>query len=1043
MMNKTPVSILVHPSKDCAYTKENLLNPLYNLVKNRYISGFVSADWYSDDLLKNVNPHSVIIQYNESLTDVMATNIKRYKHAVSTIKLVIVLDSKVDVIGNTKLIKLLNLADIIITNPDDVTDLSSLTGKTIFNMRPESDADFMFMWTGNQDYFTPNRDDKNNGETVIVSSIEEMHTIPFGKNIILNSSRTSVSPDLFNGVSSACVIHNAMFPVYGTFTPVDDNLAESIANKAKTVNSSNILTNELSGPVIHFNADDLQKIGYPLLTFSHDDSAIREWGYRAIQAGIKLYVKTDTYVVADSINITESDDKRIFNKPDSANDTFKLTAELFGALSRIEVALYGSNYIVPAPKEGTYKEWYSLFDNRTKGDFLITNDTVLHVIEYTKSELDALKLTLDSLKDQSFTGDILFVDTTDDSETVLTLNSEESYITSDADSVKDIIAKYDFVTFPAVGDVYTPDAVASLLMGLKTNPNHYIAYADEDTLMDNGDRVNPIFKPAFDYERLLATNYMTGLVMYRHTDKLSGVNNDFKKSKMYHYNLIASYNTADYVLKIDRILTSTVPHDITFNIKATLAALSNAKRNAMVHDLYSGSTMRDIRSIQYGTIEDEEITSCASYIISDGDLKKLNEAINSTITDSKSLGIICYLGIDKKAISAIYKLAASKGATVYCDFNGSFGSLYKIVNDAKHKNVAIIDSSVGGRKNDWLPKLVNVLTNNQHCAAVCPKILSQTGSIHGLGVSITDNVANLIGSGTSATSEGYMALNIISHEVQGPTPEVFVIRKTILEHYYREELFTLDLYSGILELLAHAYLDGYRTIAVPDAVVTTKIQPTNAYGIQKNSNSCLNDDPYANKQLLGNHPAWPPYWITDNVNTITNSKQYKRPKVLLINGTDLDFQDAFNNGYIVYNLKTTDEPYILEFTDPKFNFVKSFDIRRDSDSYTLNSYINLLGIENSVFFGLHGMMIETLGFLDKLSVPITYIPHVTSESLYPTLTDDKDYMGAKQAMIDACGTDYGYVNLDAWRESWGRFLTKTYNDDSIFSDKLTELLKGE
>lgn len=119
------------------------------------------------------------------------------------------------------------------------------------------------------------------------------------------------------------------------------------------------------------------------------------------------------------------------------------------------------------------------------------------------------------------------------------------------------IARGEFIALLDNDDEITPNALYEIIAILNTN--HYIdlVYSDEDKMELNGRRVDPFFKPGWDYDLLLSMNYITHLGVYRKSiiDTIGGFREGFEGSQDYDILLRFIEKTSDEkIVHIPKIL---------------------------------------------------------------------------------------------------------------------------------------------------------------------------------------------------------------------------------------------------------------------------------------------------------------------------------------------------------------------------------------------------------------------------------------------------------------------------------------------------------
>ena len=99
---------------------------------------------------------------------------------------------------------------------------------------------------------------------------------------------------------------------------------------------------------------------------------------------------------------------------------------------------------------------------------------------------------------------------------------ENGHISANSNSALEL-ATGDFYAFLDHDDLLAPHALLYLVTAINKEPSAGIIYSDEDKIDDAGKRLNPHFKPAFNFEMLLSQNYICHLLCIR-ADIVKSVN---------------------------------------------------------------------------------------------------------------------------------------------------------------------------------------------------------------------------------------------------------------------------------------------------------------------------------------------------------------------------------------------------------------------------------------------------------------------------------------------------------------------------------------
>lgn len=107
-------------------------------------------------------------------------------------------------------------------------------------------------------------------------------------------------------------------------------------------------------------------------------------------------------------------------------------------------------------------------------------------------------------------------------------------------------ARGSVVAFVNAGDELAPEALLGVVRRLNAEPAADIVYSDQDVIDSTGRRVEPFFKPEWDPELLLSTNYLGPFAAIRRSlvDDVGGLRLEFGAGQVYDLMLRASERTA-------------------------------------------------------------------------------------------------------------------------------------------------------------------------------------------------------------------------------------------------------------------------------------------------------------------------------------------------------------------------------------------------------------------------------------------------------------------------------------------------------------------
>jgi GT2 family glycosyltransferase len=130
------------------------------------------------------------------------------------------------------------------------------------------------------------------------------------------------------------------------------------------------------------------------------------------------------------------------------------------------------------------------------------------------------------------------------------------------------------------GDELAPEALFAVVKRLEADPATDIVYSDQDVIDGAGRRVEPFFKPEWDPELLLATNYLGPFTALRRSvvDDVGGFRHELGGGQVYDLMLRASERTTR-IAHVPKVLCHLTPREMTREgIVAHHAASRDEKR---------------------------------------------------------------------------------------------------------------------------------------------------------------------------------------------------------------------------------------------------------------------------------------------------------------------------------------------------------------------------------------------------------------------------------------------------------------------------------
>lgn len=136
------------------------------------------------------------------------------------------------------------------------------------------------------------------------------------------------------------------------------------------------------------------------------------------------------------------------------------------------------------------------------------------------------------------------------------------------------------LVFMNAGDELAPEALFAVVKRLNADPAADIVYSDQDVIDNAGRRMEPFFKPEWDPELLLATNYLGPFTAIRRSlvDEVGGLRDEFGAGRIYDLMLRACERTRR-IAHVPEVLCHLRPREMSRDgIVAHHAASRDEKR---------------------------------------------------------------------------------------------------------------------------------------------------------------------------------------------------------------------------------------------------------------------------------------------------------------------------------------------------------------------------------------------------------------------------------------------------------------------------------
>jgi O-antigen biosynthesis protein len=602
-----------------------------------------------------------------------------------------------------------------------------------------------------------------------------------------------------------------------------------------------------------------------------------------------------------------------------------------------------------------------------------------------------------------------------------TLRSENGHICRASNSALEMATK-GWVVFLDHDDKLTPHALWMIAREIVAHPEAEFIYSDSDKLTEDGTRANPYFAPDFNYELLLASNYVTHLAAYRleGVNAIGGLRPGYEGSQ--DWDLVLRYLTERCGTPPNRQLVRHIPNVLyhwrmsptstAANMGAKPYALEAGRRAVLDHLQATGQGGAFV-----GPNPQAPICPMIRFMVTDP--APLVSIIIPTKDNDKVLGR-CLGSLLQRSLYPNYEVLivdngskepatlrllteAQKDARVRVlrrpgPFNYSAMNNFAVC-EAKGEFVCLLNDDTEIVEPAWLNDLVG-LASRKGVGAVGAKLLYPNGTVQQNGIMIDWNARP--GGKCMHTFQqlpgghpGQANRNLITQEWTAITGACMVVKRSLYLEMggLDEEVFPVD-YNDV-DFCLRLYTEGYRNLTSAQAIVFHHEGATKKKHLKEHAfarvvadegrlverhghvfdgqwNRNLMFHPHLDKAAMPG-PAKP--WSVE------------RQRVLIINGTVNEAMQAWKDGQLPFC--ATLDGHSLHMTYPQMAHVKPIDVRGPIDPFL--EVLGALDIPRLVFCGVGNGTIGAIGYMAAIAEagwPIEYRPTPAAEFRDPYVSHD-------------------------------------------------------
>lgn len=862
---------------------------------------------------------------------------------------------------------------------------------------------------------------------------------------------------LSQGGAVAAFSNDGIYPQSLQFTPVSDVIAEKIREAcAAAGNGDKIAVPYPLGAAVMFSASALHTIGLPdAERFQDRDLALMDWGARAFKAGISQWLTPTVFahVTKPPESAKQSQETLMAAQawsPEFSNamSNFSHKEAIDFACQNIELAFTRENYTHPLTS-ASYHDWFSIFGSLTPADKekmnLSDGPKISVIMPVFDTNLAGLREAIASVEAQIYPRWELVI--VDDKSTHPAIRPEleraaerdhrikvhfrdenGGIVQASNDAVQ--VASGDWMVCLDHDDTLPDYALYAIAEQLSADPDLQFLYSDSDKIDDKGRFVDPYFVPDFDYDLLLAQNYVTHLSAYRleAVKELGGFRAEYEGSQ--DWDMTLRYLTKTCGFPFDRSKIKHIPHVLyhwrktegsaSANAFAKPYAIQNGRRAALDHLKETKQTasvqphplVPAFSMVRHLVPENAPPVSIIIQTRDNPDM--LGKCINSIRERTAYANyeiIVMDNGWKKNALSKVadpdsVRLIANPGKFNYAAANNrgatfAKGEILCFLND----DIEIVEAA-------WLTDMVGKALRSW-TGAVGPRLIYPNGSVQQAGIWI--DMSQPVGKKAIHAFQrnhiqegGAVGRGVLVAERSAITGACMVIRKDVYQEVggMDEENFPRD-YNDVdlcLRLLTH----GYRTCYCGHIVVVHHEAQTKKRWASEHSQEAMKIDDEAFTRIRGGFVD--PYLnpnlaFTPDINSIRAdaaglpwASADPRERVLVINLDHAGAVSFYQEGQLV--ICAALDGHGLVFNYPRMNRVLPIDTRDAPVDFLF--CVQQLGIQRIVLNGVGDGTYGVLSFLQKVEefgIPVEYVwrPEDKEEALPDQI---KAYLWATATKMD-------------------------------------------
>lgn len=438
------------------------------------------------------------------------------------------------------------------------------------------------------------------------------------------------------------------------------------------------------------------------------------------------------------------------------------------------------------------------------------------------------------------------------------------------------IARGEFIVLMDNDDELAPHALFEVVKLLQMHKDADVIYSDEDKMTENGERMEPYFKPDYCPDTLLSYNYISHLGVYRKNlvDAIGGFRVGLEGAQ--DYNLVLRMTeVTDKIYHIPQVLYH-------WRAISGSTALGGGQKNyayiagkkALEDAMRRRGCKAEVQFLEKILFYNVRMYPCKKHFITiiisfKGSINNLKKCLKSIYKKTKiqdfEIIIVDYHRDNKVPHHILNKYRIKNNVSIIRkEKNANYSQMGKIaVNKSRGDLLVFIDENIEILSDNWLI-LMAAEAERKEIGAVGVKMVLSDHSVYQAGVVLGMNgLAGKIGYGANEEDSGYMSYLAVRRNYSVVSRECFMVQK---EKFLQTGGFDTGLQNKyqVLDLCLKMRESNYYNIVLCDILMKYN-RPVCSE--EQQSASCMKDEMKIRerwKQVLMGDPCFSPNFSLDS-----------------------------------------------------------------------------------------------------------------------------------------------------------------------------------